>query len=594
VGTGKPVSVSGVSISGADAANYTSNATASTTADITAKALTISATGINKVYDGNANASVTLGDNRVAGDVFTDAYTGALFNNKNVGTGKNVSVSGVSISGTDAGNYSFNTTAVTTANITSKALIITANDASRQYSDPDPAFSVTYASFMPGDGPADLGGTLLFTTNAVSASGPGSYIITPGGLTSSNYAITFKPGALAITKEDAKVTYTGLTLAATSSTTATTATVTLSATVQDITAAPDDAAYDPYLGDIRNATVTFNVDGIDKATVPVGLVNAADTKTGTAVYNWTGATLGEHNISIKVNGYYLSTGSGDNLVVVEVYQPAGDFITGGGYLKLTNSNGLKAGDAGTNNNFGFNIKYNKGGTNLQGTINTIVRRMEGGVLHVYQVKGNSMTSLTVDPTTGTASHPYPTAVFNGKANITDITNPLSPLTVDGNATLQVSMTDAGEPGSNDKIGIIVYNKNGGVWCSSNWDGTKTVQQALDGGNLLIHGSNSAGSTASVRVMDTTSVQTIVPVPLSDKFNVKVSGNPTQTYFTIQVQSSTDHTVEIKVFDLTGRQVQQAKGALGESFRLGSPLTQGIYIVEVRQGNNHSTIKVVKN
>lgn len=95
-------------------------------------------------------------------------------------------------------------------------------------------------------------------------------------------------------------------------------------------------------------------------------------------------------------------------------------------------------------------------------------------------------------------------------------------------------------------------------------------------------------------MDTASIQTIAPVPLSDKFNVKVSGNPTQTYFTIQVQSSTDHTVEIKIFDLTGRQVQQAKGAVGESFRLGSPLTQGIYIVEVRQGINHSTIKVVKN
>jgi len=42
---------------------------------------------------------VTLSDDRVAGDVFTDSYTSATFNNKNVGTGKPVSVSGISISG---------------------------------------------------------------------------------------------------------------------------------------------------------------------------------------------------------------------------------------------------------------------------------------------------------------------------------------------------------------------------------------------------------------------------------------------------------------------------------------------------------------
>ena len=50
--------------------------------------------------------------------MFTDSYTSATFADKNVGTGKTVSVSGISISGTDAGNYTFNTTATTTADIT--------------------------------------------------------------------------------------------------------------------------------------------------------------------------------------------------------------------------------------------------------------------------------------------------------------------------------------------------------------------------------------------------------------------------------------------------------------------------------------------
>ena len=72
------MSVSGISISGTDAGNYTCNTTASTTADITAKALTVTATGINKVYDGTTAATVTLSDNRVSGDVLSFSYTRQL------------------------------------------------------------------------------------------------------------------------------------------------------------------------------------------------------------------------------------------------------------------------------------------------------------------------------------------------------------------------------------------------------------------------------------------------------------------------------------------------------------------------------------
>ena len=67
--------------------------------------MTVSATGANKVYDGTTSATVTLSDNRVAGDSLTTSYTTASFANKNVGTAKTVSVSGISVTGIDAGNY---------------------------------------------------------------------------------------------------------------------------------------------------------------------------------------------------------------------------------------------------------------------------------------------------------------------------------------------------------------------------------------------------------------------------------------------------------------------------------------------------------
>src|SRR5213076_247589 len=133
VGTAKPVSVTGISISGPDAGNYTFNTTATTTADITARALTVSAAGVNKVYDGTTVASATLSDNRVAGDLLIDTYVAASFANKNVGTAKTVSVTGISISGADAANYTANTTASTTADITPKALTVSATGVNRVY-----------------------------------------------------------------------------------------------------------------------------------------------------------------------------------------------------------------------------------------------------------------------------------------------------------------------------------------------------------------------------------------------------------------------------------------------------------------------------
>ena len=123
VGAGKPVNVTGITISGADAGNYTL-VQPTPTANITAKTLTVTAIGQDKVYNGNTVAAVTLSDDRITGDALTLAYTGAAFDTKAVGAGKAVSVSGINVTGADSGNYTFNTTAATTASITAKNLTV--------------------------------------------------------------------------------------------------------------------------------------------------------------------------------------------------------------------------------------------------------------------------------------------------------------------------------------------------------------------------------------------------------------------------------------------------------------------------------------
>ena len=113
------MSVSGIAISGTDAANYTlASTTDSTTANITVRTLTVTATGINKIADGTTAATVTLSDDRIAGDVLTTSYSAANFVNSSAGTGKTVNVTGIAMSGTDASNYTLaSTTDTTTATI---------------------------------------------------------------------------------------------------------------------------------------------------------------------------------------------------------------------------------------------------------------------------------------------------------------------------------------------------------------------------------------------------------------------------------------------------------------------------------------------
>ena len=114
--------MSGNTLSGADAGNYNLIQQIGLKADIGKAILTVSATGENKVYDGTTGATVTLIDNRIAGDILTITNSGASFLDKNVASGKTVNVSGINVSGSDSGNYTVNTTAATHADITVRSL----------------------------------------------------------------------------------------------------------------------------------------------------------------------------------------------------------------------------------------------------------------------------------------------------------------------------------------------------------------------------------------------------------------------------------------------------------------------------------------
>ena len=109
VGTDQAVTVTGLTLTGADAGNYLLNAT-NASGDITPAPLTV--TGVsadNKVYDGNTTATIDIAQATIVGAVPTDAVALSVnnptgtFNDQNVGTDKAVTVSGLSLIGAAAG-----------------------------------------------------------------------------------------------------------------------------------------------------------------------------------------------------------------------------------------------------------------------------------------------------------------------------------------------------------------------------------------------------------------------------------------------------------------------------------------------------------
>ncbi len=107
-------------------------------------------------------------------------------------------IDGVLSSGTGMANdYDVSLQSGTLA-VSPAPLTITAGNASSVAGQPVPSFNATYSSFVLGQGPSVLGGTLAFTTLATLASPAGSYAIVPSGLSSSNYAIKYVDGTLVV------------------------------------------------------------------------------------------------------------------------------------------------------------------------------------------------------------------------------------------------------------------------------------------------------------------------------------------------------------------------------------------------------------
>jgi hypothetical protein len=264
--------------------------------------------------------------------------------------------------------------------------------------------------------------------------------------------------------------------------------------------------------------------------LPVGLVNPGDFTTGTASataqYNINGSAA-SIQIAVVVTGNYTGNDrTTDRVVQIAVPTPGG-IITGGGALGVDNSAGYikpvslsDYTDAGTvlalpavpepkdiPARYVFSVQYSKSMRNPQGNVVITVqsyRKRNGDLdvrngvlyLHTYRLKSNAISSLAITSSTSSAQ-------FSGKANIAEVVNGVEE-SIEGNCTMQLNMTENTTNNALSVLAVTIYRNAGGVWYSSNWNGTTTlVKRIASGSALYTTGSSIAPATARTPGTSTT-------------------------------------------------------------------------------------------
>ena len=215
-GNEKTVSISKIILGGADAANYTvgSLSQKETYASIKPKPVSVSGiTAQDREYNGSTTvvldySGVTFAE-LVEGDELTVALATGAFVDKNAGPEKTVTVSGITLGGNDAGNYTVSLPTDVTATISRKAVTITGTTAQNKVYDGTTAAKVDQTgdvtTKIDGDDVSVQAGTAQFASADVGEDIPvtfSDFALT--GADAGNYVLSGQPAASKanITKAD--------------------------------------------------------------------------------------------------------------------------------------------------------------------------------------------------------------------------------------------------------------------------------------------------------------------------------------------------------------------------------------------------------
>jgi len=169
VANGISVTVTNLSLGGAQAGNYSLTQPTGLTGNITALGLTVSGLTVNsKIYDGTTGGSLNTNgyalNTVISGDAVTLVTNGSTvtFASPNVANGISVTISGLTLGGAQAGNYTLTQPTGLTGSITPAGSSVMLSSST------NPVAHLSAVTFTATVTPSTLTGTVLFLTNGVA------------------------------------------------------------------------------------------------------------------------------------------------------------------------------------------------------------------------------------------------------------------------------------------------------------------------------------------------------------------------------------------------------------------------------------------
>lgn len=264
------ITISGYALTGDQQSRYVlANTTYTDSASILKRPLSITATALDKVYDGEFTASVSFSTDALLGDDVLVSGVGA-FTSKYVGSGINVSVSDIRISGSDASNYTYDQTTLSThASITKQVLTVIPIASDKVY-DGTPNATVTFQDDRQNNDNVRVVADVVFSSSSVGSNIP--LIVTNermDGLDAGNYILSIGNGYGTITERPLALTFTVSDKVYDQTTAATITGVTLDGVIlgDDVTAINGVATFsDPQAGTGKSVVASnYILSGADAA-----------------------------------------------------------------------------------------------------------------------------------------------------------------------------------------------------------------------------------------------------------------------------------------------------------------------------------------
>jgi hypothetical protein len=148
------------------------------------------------VYNATDQAPTATATGLLNGDEVSVNITG-----KQTDVGNDYTATASGLTGDKAGSYTLDDTYTKKFSITPAALSVTARNHTVYYGDAPANNGVNYEGFAGDDNASVLGGSLSYAIGYAQYGNVGDYTISPSGLTSSNYSISYHTGTLTVKKK---------------------------------------------------------------------------------------------------------------------------------------------------------------------------------------------------------------------------------------------------------------------------------------------------------------------------------------------------------------------------------------------------------